>query len=249
MRLWTQDLVKTYRGRKVVNRVSLEVQEGEIVGLLGPNGAGKTTTFYMVVGLIRPQQGRVWLDGEDITRLPMHLRARRGLGYLAQETSIFRKMTVEQNLLAILELQPMSQAERLERTTELLTEFGVEHLRKVRAGTLSGGETRRVEIARALATNPKFILLDEPFTGVDPKAIEDIQSIIADLRKRGIGLLLTDHNVHETLAITDRAYIMDAGELVTSGTPMQLAQDPLAKKHYLPDDFTLRGGANHNDGA
>jgi len=232
-------LVKSYHRRRVVDGVSVEVAKGEIVGLLGLNGAGKTTTFYMLLGLVRPEAGQVFIDGREITSLTMHLRARLGIGYLPQEACIFRKLTVEQNLLAVLELLPISAAERRERVEALLAEFGVAHLRAVPGGVLSGGERRRVEIARALATHPSFILLDEPFTGVDPIAIADIQDLILHLRSQEIGILLTDHNVRETLAITDRAYIIYQGKILTSGPSAALPEDPVAREYYLGERFNI----------
>ncbi|MBN2089001.1 LPS export ABC transporter ATP-binding protein [candidate division KSB1 bacterium] len=234
-----KNLIKIYSKRKVVNDVSISVKQGEIVGLLGPNGAGKTTTFYMIVGMIRPDKGQIFFDGKDISRLPMYRRARLGIGYLAQEASIFRQLTVEDNLNAILETLSLSREERRLRLDKLLNEFNVSHLRKSMAFTLSGGERRRVEIARALVTEPKFILLDEPFAGIDPIAVEDIQNIVKDLIKRGIGVLITDHNVHETLSITDRAYLLYEGTVLKSGTAEFLANDPEAKKLYLGDKFKL----------
>ena len=233
------DLVKIYGKRKVVNKVSIDIREGEIVGLLGPNGAGKTTTFYMIVGMIRPKSGRIYLSNQDITKLPMYRRARKGISYLPQEASVFRQLTVEQNLLAILETLPITAAERKKRALELMNELGVAHLAKNKAYTLSGGERRRVEISRALVTNPKFILLDEPFAGVDPIAVEDIQKIVAELKQKGIGVLITDHNVHETLSITDRAYLLFEGNVLKSGTADFLANDEEAKKFYLGDSFKL----------
>jgi len=233
------DLVKIYGKRKVVNKVSIDIREGEIVGLLGPNGAGKTTTFYMIVGMIRPKSGRIYLADQDITQLPMYRRARKGISYLPQEASVFRQLTVEQNLLAILETLPMTVADRKKKAQDLMNELGVAHLAKNKAYTLSGGERRRVEISRALVTNPKFILLDEPFAGVDPIAVEDIQKIVADLKKKGIGVLITDHNVHETLSITDRAYLLFEGNVLKSGTADFLANDEEAKKFYLGDSFKL----------
>ncbi|QXD14475.1 LPS export ABC transporter ATP-binding protein [Rhodocaloribacter litoris] len=233
------DLVKRYKKRTVVQDVSLTVRKGEIVGLLGPNGAGKTTTFYMIVGLERPDGGRVLLGGKDITRLPMYERARRGIGYLAQEASVFTQLTVEDNLHAVLEYQPMTRAERQARVDELIAEFGLETVRRSRGYMLSGGERRRTEIARALATRPSFFLLDEPFAGVDPIAVEDIQSIVAGLKERGIGVLITDHNVHETLAITDRAYLLYEGKILKQGTAEALAADPEVRKRYLGEKFTL----------
>jgi len=233
------DIVKIYGKRKVVNKVSIEIQEGEIVGLLGPNGAGKTTTFYMIVGMIRPKSGRIYLSDHDITQLPMYRRARKGISYLPQEASVFRQLTVEQNLLAILETLPLSVSERKKRALELMNELGIAHLAKNKAYTLSGGERRRVEISRALVTNPKFILLDEPFAGVDPIAVEDIQKIVAELKRKDIGVLITDHNVHETLSITDRAYLLFEGNVLKSGTADFLANDEEAKKFYLGDSFKL----------
>ena len=238
-RLWAEGLVKVYSRRRVVNEVSLDVSQREIVGLLGPNGAGKTTTFYMVVGLIRPNAGSIHLDREDITRLPMFRRARLGVGYLAQEASIFRKLTVEQNLLAILETFVRSRSQRQERCDALLEDLNLSRLRNQKAFTLSGGERRRVEIARALVTEPDFILLDEPFTGVDPIAVEEIQEILQGLKERGLGVLITDHNVRETLHITDRAYIMSEGKILVSGDAQQLVDDPIARKVYLGQRFTL----------
>jgi lipopolysaccharide export system ATP-binding protein len=232
-------LTKRYKKRAVVDDVSLRVQQGEIVGLLGPNGAGKTTTFHMIVGMVRPNAGRIWLGGDDITRLPMYRRARRGVGYLAQETSVFRELTVEDNLHAVLEFQSMPTAQREERVAELLREFGLERVRDSKGYALSGGERRRTEIARALATRPRFFLLDEPFAGVDPIAVEDIQAIVADLKERGIGVLITDHNVHETLAITDRAYLLYEGQILKQGTAEELAADAEVRKRYLGEKFTL----------
>jgi len=238
--LRAEKLVKIYNRRRVVNEVSLDVTQREIVGLLGPNGAGKTTTFYMMVGLIRPRSGRIWLEEADVTSLPMYKRARLGVGYLAQEASVFRKLTVEQNLLAILETFTSDRTERRKRCDDLLEDLRLDHLRKQKAFTLSGGERRRVEIARALVTEPDFILLDEPFTGVDPIAVEEIQEILSDLKlKRGLGVLITDHNVRETLHITDRAYIMNEGEILVSGVAEDLVDDPIARKVYLGQRFTL----------
>ncbi len=237
--LEARGLTKRYKRRAVVNDVSLSVREGEIVGLLGPNGAGKTTTFYMIVGMVRPNAGRIIMGGDDITRLPMYKRARRGVGYLAQETSIFRQLTVEGNLHAVLEFMPISKAARRERVEQLLDEFGLDRVRRSKGYMLSGGERRRTEIARALATRPDFFLLDEPFAGVDPIAVEDIQSIVADLKARGIGVLITDHNVHETLAITDRAYLLYEGQILKQGTAEALAADPEVRKRYLGEKFTL----------
>lgn len=230
---------KTYRGRKVVNEVSLELSQGEVVGLLGPNGAGKTTTFYIIVGLIAPDGGRVLLDGRDITDLPMYLRARSGISYLPQEPSVFRKLSVEDNLWSIAETLDLPRKEQEARVNELLEEFGIEHLRSQGAYTLSGGERRRLEIARALVLTPKFILLDEPFAGIDPLAVLDIQRIIEKLRARGIGVLITDHNVRETLNITDRAYIINGGAILRAGVPEELTNDPEVKKVYLGDNFRL----------
>jgi lipopolysaccharide export system ATP-binding protein len=241
MKLYTENLVKKYRSRTVVNRVSIEVEQGEIVGLLGPNGAGKTTSFYMIVGLIKPSEGRIFLDDTDITNLPVYMRARKGIGYLAQEASVFRNMSVEDNIKAVLELSKFSKAEQAERTENLLTEFGLQKIRKSKGITLSGGERRRTEIARALALDPNFILLDEPFAGVDPIAVEDIQSIVSQLKTKNIGILITDHNVHETLSITDRAYLLFEGKILKSGTARQLAEDEHVRKVYLGKNFELRG--------
>jgi len=240
MKLYTENLVKKYRSRTVVNRVSIEVEQGEIVGLLGPNGAGKTTSFYMIVGLIKPSEGRIFLDDTDITNLPVYMRARKGIGYLAQEASVFRNMSVEDNIKAVLELSKFSKAEQAERTENLLTEFGLQKIRKSKGITLSGGERRRTEIARALALDPNFILLDEPFAGVDPIAVEDIQSIVSQLKTKNIGILITDHNVHETLSITDRAYLLFEGKILKSGTARQLAEDEHVRKVYLGKNFELR---------
>ncbi len=237
--LRTEGLVKVYRGRPVVRGVSIEVRRGEIVGLLGPNGAGKTTTFYMIVGMIRPKEGRIFLDGEEITELPMYKRARRGIGYLPQESSIFRKLTVEQNLLAILETVCSNKQERKRRAETLMNELGIESLARSRAYTLSGGERRRAEISRALTTEPSFLLLDEPFAGIDPIAVQDIQEIIAGLRERGLGVLITDHNVRETLSITNRAYIMYEGKVLLSGSARDLAENPEAREIYLGERFSL----------
>lgn len=233
------NLQKTYGGRRVVDDVTIHVDKGEVVGLLGANGAGKTTTFYMIVGLERTENGSITLNGRDVTSLPMYLRARLGMGYLPQEPSIFRKMTAEQNILAVLETMKMSRAQRFARLDELLEEFGVTHVRKVRGNALSGGERRRVEIARCLATEPQFILLDEPFAGIDPLAIDDIREIILYLRDQGIGILITDHNVRETLGITDRAYILSDGKILRSGSPDDLVNDPEVRRHYLGERFTL----------
>ena len=240
MKLYTKNLVKRYKSRTVVNEVSVEVEQGEIVGLLGPNGAGKTTTFYMIVGLIRPNGGQIFLDDTDITTLPMYRRSRMGIGYLAQEASIFRKLSVEDNLLAVMELSDMGKEERHERLESLLTEFGLARIRKSLGIQLSGGERRRTEIARALALKPKFILLDEPFAGVDPIAVEDIQSIVSHLKDKNIGILITDHNVHETLSITDRAYLLFEGKILKQGTSTQLAEDEESRNLYLGKNFELR---------
>jgi lipopolysaccharide export system ATP-binding protein len=232
-------LVKAYGGRVVVQDLSLKVAPGEVVGLLGPNGAGKTTAFYMVTGLVPPDAGRVQLDGEEITSLPMYVRARRGIGYLPQEASIFRRMSVGENLDAVLERMPLAPRDRVRRRDELLEEFGVAHLASARAYTLSGGERRRVEIARALAAAPRHLLLDEPFAGIDPIAVSDIQGIVEALKAKGIGVLITDHNVRETLQITDRAYIIYQGTILESGTPRQVAESPHVRRIYLGERFTL----------
>jgi lipopolysaccharide export system ATP-binding protein len=237
--LEAKKLEKSYRGRKIVRGVSLHVGYGEVVGLLGPNGAGKTTTFYMVVGLVRPDQGRVVLDGADITKMPMYERARSGIGYLPQEPSVFRKLTVAENLMAILETMELSLSERKERRDQLLAELGIAHLADSMAYTLSGGERRRVEIARALTLSPKFILLDEPFAGIDPLALQDIQGIIAFLKSKGIGILITDHNVRETLAITDRAYIINEGKIIEAGTAAEITASPRVRQFYLGETFRL----------
>lgn len=239
MILEAHNLEKQYKGRRVVRDISLRFKTGETVGLLGPNGAGKTTSFYMMVGLVRPDSGRVTLDGKDITRMPMYMRARHGIGYLAQEPSIFRKLSVEENILMVQEINGVPKKERLAKVDELVEEFGLTHVRKSKGLVLSGGERRRVEIARALATNPSFILLDEPFTGVDPIAIGDIQDIVRHLKNKGIGILITDHNVRETLAITDRAYIMSEGEIKTLGDSDKLPYDPIARKFYLGERFEM----------
>ena len=233
-------MVKRYRSRTVVKGVSVEVSQGEIVGLLGPNGAGKTTTFYMIVGLITPNEGRIYLDDADITTLPVYQRAQQGVGYLAQEASVFRKMSVEDNILSVLEMTKMPKEEQHERVETLLREFGLVKIRKSLGIQLSGGERRRTEIARALAINPKFILLDEPFAGVDPIAVEDIQSIVATLKTKNIGILITDHNVHETLSITDRAYLLFEGSILKAGTAEELAADEQVRKVYLGKNFELR---------
>jgi len=238
-RLRTENLVKSYRKRKVVNQVSIEVRRGEIVGLLGPNGAGKTTTFYMVVGLTRPDEGQVLLDDENITRYPMYLRARKGISYLSQEPSVFRKLTVEENILAVLESQKGSAFERKKRARALLRELNILHIKNAKAYSLSGGERRRVEISRALATSTVFILLDEPFAGIDPIAVADIQEIISHLKSKGIGVLITDHNVRETLNITERAYIIHEGEIIASGSPEEVAEDEKVKEIYLGEQFSL----------
>ncbi|HEX8190398.1 MAG TPA: LPS export ABC transporter ATP-binding protein [Pyrinomonadaceae bacterium] len=232
-------LVKSYGRRRVVDGVSLHVEPGEVVGLLGANGAGKTTTFYMIIGLERANAGRITLAGRDITKLPMYLRARLGVGYLPQEPSVFRRMTAAENILAVLETLGLSRAERLKRLEELLAEFGIQHVRHTRADALSGGERRRTEIARALATEPQFILLDEPFAGIDPKAVDDIQQMILYLRRRGIGILITDHNVRETLGVTDRAYIMADGRIFRSGAPLELTEDPEVRRLYLGEKFRM----------
>lgn len=235
----TKNLVKVYGQRKVVDDVSLSVEQGTIVGLLGPNGAGKTTTFYMVVGIAKPDGGTVTLDGQDISQIPMYQRARLGIGYLPQEASIFRKMTVEENLLSILETTTLSHEEQLHKMNELIEEFRIEHIRNSIGTALSGGERRRVEIARALATDPAFILLDEPFAGIDPIAVADIQGMIAHLAKRGIGILITDHNVRETLSIVDKAYILADGKVLLHGDSAMIAEDPIARKYYLGENFRM----------
>jgi lipopolysaccharide export system ATP-binding protein len=239
-RLATEDIGKSYRGRRVVNGVNLQIDDGEVVGLLGPNGAGKTTTFYIVVGLTPPEAGRVLLDGEDITRVPMYLRARNyGISYLPQEASVFRKLTVEENILAVLEAQPISWHERREKMEKLIEQLGLRHIRKNKGYALSGGERRRVEIARCLCISPTFILLDEPFSGIDPIAVLDLQKIIFDLKASGIGVLVTDHNVRETLSVTDRAYIINEGRIFRAGTPDQLGSDPEVRRVYLGESFSL----------
>jgi lipopolysaccharide export system ATP-binding protein len=237
--LAAQNLQKTYGSRRVVDDVSVSVSPGEVVGLLGANGAGKTTTFYMIVGLERSEKGSVSIDGRDVSSFPMYLRARLGLGYLPQESSVFRKLTAEQNILAVLETRKLSRAERFSRLEELLEEFGIAHVRKTRGDSLSGGERRRVEIARCLATDPRYILLDEPFAGIDPLAIDDIREIILYLKKQGIGILITDHNVRETLGITDRAYILSDGKILRSGAPSDLIDDADVRRLYLGERFTL----------
>ena len=239
MKLNAEGLVKRYGKRRVVDDVSLTVERGEVVGLLGPNGAGKTTTFYMITGMLRPDEGAVRLDGRDVTRLPMYRRARLGVGYLVQEPSVFRKLTVRQNLMAIAEMLPLTKRERDERVDRLLQDFGISHLAKNRAHTLSGGERRRVEIARALVTDPKFILLDEPFAGIDPIAVNDIQEFVKGLAGRSIGVLITDHNVHETLSITNRAYLMYDGKVLKEGDAKFLAEDEQARQLYLGEKFKL----------
>jgi lipopolysaccharide export system ATP-binding protein len=240
MKLYTENLVKRYHTRTVVDKVSIEVEQGEIVGLLGPNGAGKTTSFYMIVGLIKPNEGTIHLDDENITSLPVYKRARKGISYLAQEASVFRNMSVEDNIRAVLEMSGFSKAEQKERLETLIVEFGLTRIRKSKGIQLSGGERRRTEIARALALKPRFILLDEPFAGVDPIAVEDIQSIVSHLRTKNIGILITDHNVHETLSITDRAYLLFEGRILMSGTSSQLAEDEHVRKVYLGKNFELR---------
>jgi lipopolysaccharide export system ATP-binding protein len=240
MILKAENLIKKYKQRTVVNNVSFEVAQGEIVGLLGPNGAGKTTSFYMIVGLIKPKEGHVYLEDEDITEDPMYRRAQKGIGYLAQEASVFRKLTVEDNIMAILEMTELSKEEQKAKLEELIEEFSLEKVRKNRGDLLSGGERRRTEIARALAADPKFILLDEPFAGVDPIAVEEIQSIVAKLKLRNIGILITDHNVQETLSITDRAYLLAEGKIMLTGTPAEIANNELARKFYLGQHFELR---------
>ncbi|MBR4772241.1 MAG: LPS export ABC transporter ATP-binding protein [Bacteroidales bacterium] len=245
MKLFCTNLVKKYGIRTVVKGVSIEVEQGEIVGLLGPNGAGKTTSFYMISGLIKPNEGRIFLDEEEITTLPMYKRAQKGLGYLAQEASVFRKMSVENNIMSVMEFGEMTREQRKERLEELLDEFGLQKVRKSLGIQLSGGERRRCEIARCLAIDPKFILLDEPFAGVDPIAVEDIQHIIANLKTKNIGIIITDHNVHETLAITDRAYLLYDGSILESGTPEQLANNPEVRRKYLGQNFELRKAVLH----
>lgn len=240
MVLKSEHLIKKYKTRTVVNDVSFEVNQGEIVGLLGPNGAGKTTSFYMTVGLIKPNQGKIYLDNEDITNLPMYKRAQKGIGYLAQEASVFRTLTVEENVQAVLEMTNLSKKEQKDKLEELLDEFSLNHVRKNMGGVLSGGERRRTEIARALAVDPKFVLLDEPFAGVDPIAVEEIQSIVAKLKFKNIGILITDHNVDETLSITDRAYLLFEGKILKAGTPQELADDEMVRRVYLGKHFELK---------
>ena len=245
MKLFCTNLVKKYGIRTVVKGVSIEVEQGEIVGLLGPNGAGKTTSFYMISGLIKPNEGRIFLEEEEITTLPMYMRAQKGLGYLAQEASVFRKMSVENNIMSVMEFGDMTKEQRKQRLEELLDEFGLQKVRKSLGIQLSGGERRRCEIARCLAIDPIFILLDEPFAGVDPIAVEDIQHIIARLKTKNIGIIITDHNVHETLAITDRAYLLYDGSILESGTPEQLAANPEVRRKYLGQNFELRKAVLH----
>ncbi|MDA9211859.1 LPS export ABC transporter ATP-binding protein [Flavobacteriaceae bacterium] len=240
MILKAEEISKSYRGRKVVNNISIEVNQGEIVGLLGPNGAGKTTSFYMIVGIIKPEGGDVFLDEEVISSFPMYQRAQKGIGYLAQEESVFRKLSVEDNILGILEFTDLTKNQQKEKAEQLMEEFGLVKIRKSRGDLLSGGERRRTEIARALANDPKFLLLDEPFAGVDPIAVEDIQSIISVLKKKNIGILITDHNVQETLAITDRTYLMFEGEILKEGIPEDLAKDEIVRKVYLGKSFEFK---------
>jgi len=240
MKLYTKEIRKSYKGREVVKGVSIEVNQGEIVGLLGPNGAGKTTSFYMIVGLVQPESGRVYLDDTEITSLPMYKRSQMGIGYLPQEVSVFRKLSVEDNIMAILEMTDLNKVDRKARLEQLLGEFSLNHVRKNLGNRLSGGEKRRTEIARALATNPKFVLLDEPFAGVDPIAVEDIQNIVSELKERNIGILITDHNVQETLSITDRAYLLFEGNILKSGTAIELAEDEHVRRVYLGKNFELR---------
>lgn len=240
MILRADNMVKTYKNRKVVNNISIRVEQGEIVGLLGPNGAGKTTSFYMIVGLVKPNEGHIFLEDEEITQLPMFKRAQRGIGYLAQEPSVFRKLTVEENIMAVLEMTKLSKKAQKEKMEALLEEFSLTHVRKNKGQVLSGGERRRTEIARALSVDPKFVLLDEPFAGVDPIAVEEIQTIVAKLKERNIGILITDHNVQETLSITDRAYLMFEGKLLKAGTAEELAADEQVRKVYLGRHFELK---------
>ncbi|SIN98892.1 LPS export ABC transporter ATP-binding protein [Algoriphagus halophilus] len=240
MILKADNLVKIYKGRRVVNDISVQVEQGEIVGLLGPNGAGKTTSFYMIVGLVQPNEGKIFLESENITSLPMYKRAKLGIGYLAQEASVFRKLSVEENIMAVLEMTKMPKQERKEKVESLLEEFSLTHVRKNLGMVLSGGERRRTEIARALAVDPKFVLLDEPFAGVDPIAVEEIQTIVAKLKTKNIGILITDHNVNETLSITDRAYLMFEGRLLKAGTAEELAADEQVRKVYLGSQFELK---------
>ncbi|MGB5942355.1 MAG: LPS export ABC transporter ATP-binding protein [Leeuwenhoekiella sp.] len=240
MKLRAENLIKQYKGRKVVKGISVEVNQGEIVGLLGPNGAGKTTSFYMIVGLVKPNGGNIYLDKKNITKFPMYKRAQYGIGYLAQEASVFRKLSIEDNILSVLQLTKLSKKEQHAKMEELIDEFSLGHIRTSRGDLLSGGERRRTEIARALATNPNFILLDEPFAGVDPVAVEDIQRIVAQLKKKNIGILITDHNVQETLAITDHTYLMFEGSILKHGIPEELAADEMVRKVYLGQNFELR---------
>jgi lipopolysaccharide export system ATP-binding protein len=240
MILRSENLVKKYKSRTVANNVSVQVQQGEIVGLLGPNGAGKTTSFYMIVGMVKPNSGKIYLDDKDITHEPMYKRAQLGVGYLPQEASVFRKLSIEDNLRAVLEMTKLTKAEQAHKVESLLDEFALHHVRKNLGDQLSGGERRRTEIARALATDPKFILLDEPFAGVDPIAVEDIQSVVRKLKDKNIGILITDHNVHETLNITDRTYLLYAGEVIKSGSAEDLANDEMVRKVYLGSNFELR---------
>ncbi|MCY3998051.1 MAG: LPS export ABC transporter ATP-binding protein [Flavobacteriaceae bacterium] len=239
MKLSAKNIEKSYRNKQVVKSISIEVSQGEIVGLLGPNGAGKTTSFYMIVGLIKPQKGNIYIDRDEITKDPMYKRAQKGIGYLAQEASIFRKLSVEENLLSVLQMTELSKTQQSEKMESLLKEFNIESIRKNRGDLLSGGERRRTEIARALARDPKFVLLDEPFAGVDPIAVKDIQDIIFVLKQKNIGVLITDHNVHETLAITDRTYILSQGDILRQGTPKELAEDKIVRETYLGKDFIL----------
>ncbi|MAZ50402.1 MAG: LPS export ABC transporter ATP-binding protein [Flavobacteriaceae bacterium] len=240
MKLVANNIFKSYKGRKVVNDVSIEVKQGEIIGLLGPNGAGKTTTFYTIVGLIKPDNGNITINNDDITKFPMYKRAQKGIGYLAQEPSVFRKLSVEDNIKAVLELSNLKKQEQEERLEKLIDEFGLQKIRKNNGDLLSGGERRRTEIARALASNPKFVLLDEPFAGVDPIAVEDIQKIVSHLKEKNIGILITDHNVQETLAITDRTYLMFEGKILKAGVPEELAKDKIVRKLYLGQNFEFR---------
>jgi len=240
MKLRAENIVKQYGSRKVVKGISLEVSQGEIIGLLGPNGAGKTTSFYMIVGMVKPNKGKIFIDNEDITNASMHMRAQKGIGYLAQEASVFRKLSVEDNIMGILQFTNFSKKEQKIKLESLIEEFGLGHVRKNRGDLLSGGERRRTEIARALASDPKFILLDEPFAGVDPIAVEDIQNIVAHLKDRNIGILITDHNVQETLAITDKTYLMFEGKILKEGTPKELAEDEMVRRVYLGESFELK---------